>query len=77
MAGMHVSLYQDLSPLKLKLISANTPSLQFVANDAQTRGCPNGVVVNISLGTPSSTALNEAAEALVDTGVFVAVAAGN
>ncbi|KAK0655053.1 peptidase S8/S53 domain-containing protein [Cercophora newfieldiana] len=51
--------------------------LSFVATDASTRSnCPNGTVANISLGGGRSTAMNAAAAALVNSGVFVSVAAG-
>lgn len=39
--------------------------------------CPNGAVVNMSLGGASSSAVNDAAAAIVDAGLFLAVAAGN
>jgi subtilisin family serine protease len=51
--------------------------LDFVAQDAASRSCPNGVVANMSLGGGYSAALNQAAAALVSRGVFLAVAAGN
>lgn len=52
---------------------------QFILEDSQNRTdeCPNGMVVNLSLGTLHSETLNEATRALVDAGLFVAVAAGN
>lgn len=49
----------------------------FVTDDSATRSCPNGVVVNMSIGGAYSTALNAAAAALVDGGSFVSVSAGN
>ncbi|KID66943.1 Proteinase R [Metarhizium brunneum] len=51
--------------------------IEHVARDAAERHCPNGVVVNLSLGGGWSQAMNEAAAALVRRGFFVAVAAGN
>lgn len=51
--------------------------MDFVATDSQTRSCPNGTVANMSLGGGRSTAMNEAAAAMIDAGVFLAVAAGN
>lgn len=51
--------------------------INYVANDAATRSCPNGTVANMSLGGGYSAAINNAAAALVDAGVFLAVAAGN
>lgn len=51
--------------------------LNFALGDAPNRDCPNGVVVNMSLGGGFSQATNDAAGSLVDAGFFVAVAAGN
>jgi len=51
--------------------------INFVANDARTRSCPNGAVANMSLGGARSTAVNSAAANAVSAGVFMAVAAGN
>ncbi|KAK3326693.1 peptidase S8/S53 domain-containing protein [Apodospora peruviana] len=51
--------------------------MNFVATDAKTRSCPNGTVANMSLGGGSSTSINTAARAIVSSGVFLAVAAGN
>ncbi|KAL7793689.1 peptidase S8/S53 domain-containing protein [Trichoderma ceciliae] len=51
--------------------------MDFVASDAQTRNCPNGSVANMSLGGGFSTAINQAAAALISSGIFLAVAAGN
>ncbi|KAK4121186.1 serine protease [Parathielavia appendiculata] len=51
--------------------------INFVADDAPKRNCPNGTVANMSLGGGYSAAINNAAAALVDAGVFLAVAAGN
>lgn len=48
-----------------------------VARDAASRSCPNGVVVNMSLGGGYTKALNDAVDALANKGVFVAVASGN
>ena len=42
-----------------------------------TRSCPNGAVINMSLGGTRSTALNSAAANAVSSGIFMAVAAGN
>ncbi|KAK0633955.1 oryzin precursor [Immersiella caudata] len=51
--------------------------LSWIATDAPTRSdCPNGTVANISLGGGRSAAINAAAAALVNAGVFVSVAAG-
>ena len=51
--------------------------MEFVSEDSATRDCPNGSVANMSLGGGFSQALNDAAAAMVEAGVFVAVAAGN
>lgn len=51
--------------------------IDFVTADAPNRNCPNGTVANMSLGGGRSTAINNAAAALVKSGVFLAVAAGN
>ena len=55
--------------------------INFVADDAVNRTasgqCPKGVVANLSLGGGRSTAVNAAAAAAVEKGVFLSVAAGN
>ncbi|KAK4185257.1 alkaline protease [Podospora australis] len=51
--------------------------INYVTTNAKTRSCPNGVVANMSLGGGYSASINNAAKALVDSGVFLAVAAGN
>ena len=51
--------------------------MDFVTNDVQTRNCPNGTVANMSLGSSFSYTVNFAAQAIVEAGVFLAVAAGN
>ncbi|POR34321.1 Cuticle-degrading protease [Tolypocladium paradoxum] len=51
--------------------------MDFVAKDAKTRGCPKGAVANMSLGGGYSASMNQAAAALVRSGVFLGVAAGN
>ncbi|KFA67648.1 hypothetical protein S40285_04954 [Stachybotrys chlorohalonatus IBT 40285] len=51
--------------------------MEFVVDDAAQRDCPNGVVVNMSLGGGFSRAVNSAAASIVDAGLFLAVAAGN
>jgi len=50
--------------------------MNYVATDHLTRSCPNGTVANMSIGGTFSTAVNNAAKALVNSGVFLAVAAG-
>ena len=51
--------------------------MNFVVTDSRTRNCPSGVVANMSLGGAFSSALNNAAAAITNAGVFLAVAAGN
>ncbi|KAG8411921.1 hypothetical protein J3458_015215 [Metarhizium acridum] len=59
-------------------ISNLIAGLNYVAEDAPRRSCPNGIVVNMSAGVPRIIpALNLAARKLVQRGFFVAVAAGN
>lgn len=52
-------------------------AMNSVVEDAKMRSCPNGIVVNMSLGGPPMQSKNDAAAALVAEGAFVAVAAGN
>ncbi|OAA55082.1 oryzin precursor [Cordyceps fumosorosea ARSEF 2679] len=53
-------------------------ALDYAAQDSKNRSCPNGVVINMSLGGEyTSTATNDAIEKLVKGGIFVAVSAGN
>jgi subtilisin family serine protease len=51
--------------------------MNFVSTDSQTRNCPNGTVANMSLGGSTSSSVNSAAAAMIQAGVFLAVAAGN
>jgi subtilisin family serine protease len=51
--------------------------INFAANDAKSRDCANGAVANLSLGGPSSSALNTAVAKVVTAGLFVVAAAGN
>ncbi|KAI1338648.1 proteinase T-like protein [Xylariaceae sp. FL0016] len=51
--------------------------MNFVTSDSKTRSCPNGVVANMSLGGATSSSINSAARAMINAGVFLAVAAGN
>ena len=50
--------------------------MEYVAAD-DTQDCPNGATANMSLGGGFSQAVNDAADAIVDAGIFLAVAAGN
>lgn len=51
--------------------------IQLAVTDSQTRSCPKGVVVNMSLGGGKTQSVNDAVAAAVDAGLFFAVAAGN
>ncbi|KAI2619503.1 subtilisin-like protein [Hypomontagnella submonticulosa] len=51
--------------------------MNFVTSDVKTRSCPAGAVANMSLGGGSSSSINSAAKAMINAGVFLAVAAGN
>ncbi|KAF5711074.1 cuticle-degrading protease [Fusarium mundagurra] len=51
--------------------------MDFIAEDAATRKCPKGIVVNMSLSVSSSPAINAAARYIVKSGYFLAVATGN
>lgn len=51
--------------------------MDFIVEDAATRKCPKGIVVNISVSVASSPAINAAAGCIVKLGYFLAVAAGN
>ncbi len=57
--------------------SAVLAAMDFAADDHPTRNCPAGVTVNLSLAGGRSQATNDAVDALVESGAFVAVAAGN
>lgn len=71
--------------LGVKVLAANgqgqwssiLAGLEYVAKDSPGRGCPKGVVVNMSLGGPRSQTVNTAAASLVRKGYFIAAAAGN
>ncbi|KAF4344072.1 serine protease precursor [Fusarium beomiforme] len=52
-------------------------AMDFVVEDAATRKCPKGIVVNISVSVLSSLAINVAARCIVKVGYFLAVVAGN
>nr|ACV71845.1 subtilisin-like protease Pr1A [Metarhizium acridum] len=51
--------------------------MDYVAQDSKTRGCPKGAIASMSLGGGYSASVNQGAAALVNSGVFLAVAAGN
>lgn len=59
-------------------LSTGLEALEFVENDSQTRYCPNGTVVNMSIGiTPVQHAFDDMVKDLHSAGIFVVVAAGN
>ncbi|KAM4064988.1 subtilase family protein [Hirsutella rhossiliensis] len=58
-------------------VSGVIAGMDFVAKDHSSRSCPKGSVANMSLGGGYSASINQAAAALVQSGVFLAVAAGN
>ena len=51
--------------------------MDFTVENAAQQECPNGVVVNMSLGGGFAQTINDAAAGIVDAGLFLAVAAGN
>jgi subtilisin family serine protease len=53
--------------------------IQYAVKDSAARAasCPNGFVVNMSLGGGKTESVNSAVAAAVDAGLFFAVAAGN
>lgn len=57
--------------------SAVLAGMGFVGSNSAEQDCPNGVVVNMSLGGSKSQSINSAAAAIVGAGLFLAVAAGN
>lgn len=48
-----------------------------VLGDSRKQACPNGVVVNTSLGVATSNAMNAAVDRLSEAGILVVTAAGN
>ncbi|KLO85826.1 Uncharacterized protein LW93_14447 [Fusarium fujikuroi] len=51
--------------------------MDFIVEDAATRKCSKGIVVNMSFSVAPSPAINAAARYIVKSGYFLAVAAGN
>ncbi|KAF5568283.1 serine protease precursor [Fusarium napiforme] len=51
--------------------------MDFIVEDAATRKCPKGIVVNMSLIIEYSPAINADARYIVKSGYFLAVVAGN
>jgi subtilisin family serine protease len=54
-------------------------AITLTISDSKTRGCTNGVVINMSLGAPNSEwrSIKDIIKVATDAGIFVAVAAGN
>ncbi|KID94123.1 subtilisin-like protease PR1I, partial [Metarhizium majus ARSEF 297] len=51
--------------------------MDYAIQHSQGQRCPKGVVANMSLGGGYSAAINQAAAQMIQSGVFLAVAAGN
>lgn len=51
-------------------------AMNFVIEDSKGRDCPKGVMMNLSIGGSFSQAMNDAAKAVVNAGIFVSVSAG-
>ncbi|KAL7895821.1 serine protease precursor [Trichoderma sp. SZMC 28014] len=51
--------------------------MDYVAKNASSQHCPKGIVVNMSLGGIKTDAVNQAAVAITNAGLFLAAAAGN
>ncbi|KFA62440.1 hypothetical protein S40285_06096 [Stachybotrys chlorohalonatus IBT 40285] len=76
---------KSTSLIAVKVLDANgsgtnagvIAGMEYVVSDAPSRSCPNGVVVNMSLGGSASSSINAAAAAISSAGMFLAVAAGN
>lgn len=51
--------------------------MDYVAKNASSQHCPKGIVVNMSLGGYKTDAVNHAAVAITNAGLFLAAAAGN
>lgn len=51
--------------------------MDLVVKDTKTRSCPKGAVASISLRFDRSDAVNAAAAAMVNSGIFLSVSAGN
>lgn len=52
-------------------------AMNFVSSDSKKQDCPNGVILNMSLGGFKSRAINDAARSLSREGIFVVAASGN
>ena len=60
-----------------RLSSVAIKGMEYAIENSRSRDCPNGVVVNMSLGGSYSQSVNSAADSVVSAGLFLAVAAGN
>lgn len=60
-------------------VSSVVAAISAATNDAKSRSCPNGVIINLSLGGPSAgwQSVKDAIVAAAQTGAFVVAAAGN
>jgi subtilisin family serine protease len=60
-------------------VSTVGKGIEVAIKDSKQRDCPNGVVMNISLGSPKQQweSIVKATGEASDAGIFVAVAAGN
>ncbi|KAF4442240.1 putative endopeptidase K [Fusarium austroafricanum] len=66
-----------LDNMRMGQTSSTIAGMDFVVDDAKTRKCPKGIVVNMSVSHAASPAINAAARYIVNSGIFLAVAAGN
>ena len=60
-------------------VSSVVSAISLATNDARGRSCPNGVIINLSLGGPSAgwQSVRDAVVAATQAGAFVVAAAGN
>jgi subtilisin family serine protease len=60
-------------------VSSVVSAISLATNDAKTRQCPNGVIINLSLGGPSAgwQSVKDAVIAATQAGAFIVAAAGN
>ncbi|KAH7166916.1 peptidase S8/S53 domain-containing protein [Fusarium sp. MPI-SDFR-AT-0072] len=76
-AGTIGSKTYGMSEYTVGQTSGILAGMDFIVEDAATRKCPKGIVVNMSVSVASSPAINAAARYIVKSGYFLAVAAGN
>ena len=85
MAGVEFGVAKKASLVSVKVLGADgsgstagiIEGIQWVVDDAESRGVTGKSVMNLSLGGGFSQSLNDAATSAVGSGVFMAVAAGN